>query len=154
MWVIGAIVGALLGAMLGQVGGFFVGGVLGGLAAWMLFPRRRDRLAEIERRLSALEEALAARAAGTSLAPTPVPEPLPELQVQPGAALEREVTLQARPESAPVQVAPPVSQTVSAPPPPREPEPVGPSFWERLFTGNLVVKVGVVVLFFGVAFLL
>ena len=36
--------------------------------------------------------------------------------------------------------------------------PAGPSalgaFWERLFGGNLVVKVGVVVLFFGVAFLL
>jgi uncharacterized membrane protein len=30
----------------------------------------------------------------------------------------------------------------------------GPGFWERLLGGNLVVKVGIIVLFFGVAFLL
>jgi uncharacterized membrane protein len=72
----------------------------------------------------------------------------------------------ARPVVEPVSVAPP-EPIASAPPqepepqPEPEPEPqpalfarTTPGFWERLFTQNLVVKVGVVILFFGVAFLL
>ena len=41
-----------------------------------------------------------------------------------------------------------------APAPPRSPEPEGPGFIERMLEGNIVAKLGVVILFFGVGFLL
>ena len=52
----------------------------------------------------------------------------------------------------PPPAAKPTPPHVAAPPPP--PVPQGPSLLARLFSGNIVAKVGVVVLFFGVGFLL
>lgn len=43
---------------------------------------------------------------------------------------------------------------VAAPASEREPEPSGPSLMDRLLAGNLVAKVGIVILFLGVGFLL
>jgi uncharacterized membrane protein len=139
MWFIGAIVGALLGAMLGHLEGFVVGGLLGGLAGWAITSQNRQaRLADIERRLGDLEKAFAAMAAPEATAPAAV---VPE----PPVASEPVDDIPVEPEPAPLM----------PPPPPRTPqEPSGPSMWERAFSGNVVVKVGIVVLFFGVAFLL
>ena len=126
MWLIGAIVGALLGGMAGQFIGAVVGAVLGGLAGWAITAQsRRVRLDDIERRLGALETALA------GLAPAPV--------------------LPAETAAPPTLDMPPAREE-----PVRRPAPVrqGPNLWERVFSGNVVVKVGIVVLFFGVAFLL
>ena len=58
-----------------------------------------------------------------------------------------------------LEVTPAQAGAQSPPPPPREriePEmaPAGPSLVERLLEGNIVAKIGVVILFFGVAFLL
>lgn len=137
MWFIGAIIGALLGAMLGRIEGFLIGGALGGLIGVAVTAQNRQaRFGDLERRLAALEHAVAAlRPPAATATPMPAEEPLvPERAPQPD-----------------VQPAPP-------PRPPVQPiarrEPEGPSFWERLFSGNVVVKVGIVVLFFGVAFLL
>lgn len=136
MWFIGAIVGALLGALAGQLTGFLVGGLLGGLAGWAITGQnRRARLDDLERRLSALENAVAA------LSPA-VARPAPQEEI-----------VEQRPAAAqPEPVAPQPEPIVSAPEPAAVPQ--GPSLWERLFSGNVVVKVGIVVLFFGVAFLL
>ena len=139
MWFIGALAGAVLGAMSGQISGFFLGGLVGGVAGWMLGQMRARELEGLEKRVVALEEALGLR--------TPQTEPVPQApEIQPRAEPEPE------PEPEPEQ------RRVKAAPPQLEPVPAGPSalgaFWERLFGGNLVVKVGVVVLFFGVAFLL
>ena len=134
MWFIGAVTGAALGSMLGDISGFFIGAVLGGLAGLAFGQNRASRLDALEKRISALELALAGRgpqappeaAAAVPQAepePVPHPEPIPEPEPRPVA---------------PVPIA----------------EPRGPNFWERLFTENLMVKAGIVILFFGVAFLL
>jgi uncharacterized membrane protein len=146
MWFIGAIVGAILGAMVGQVSGFFFGGVLGGLAGWAMTAQGgRAQLEELERRLSALEKAVAALSPAVPMQPVAAP---PEPRAAP----------RAEPPPLPQRAAP--APTPPAPPPRPAPQPelaaapTGPSLWERMFGANLVVKVGVVVLFFGVAFLL
>lgn len=133
MWFIGAVAGAVLGAMLGHIQGFFVGAFLGGLAGWVFGKSPASRLDAHEKRIAALELALSARPAA---APPPVAQPasVPEPEPEPAPIPQTE------PE--------PVVQT-----PVSEPA-AGPGLWERLFTGNLVVKVGIVVLFFGVAFLM
>ncbi|MBL0124027.1 MAG: DUF2339 domain-containing protein [Betaproteobacteria bacterium] len=55
--------------------------------------------------------------------------------------------------SPPTPPAPPAAQKFPATSPPT-PEPIGPTFIERLLEGNIVAKLGVVILFFGVGFLL
>ncbi len=140
MWFLGAIAGAVLGALLGHIQGFFFGAVAGGLVGWAIGDKRGSRLDALEARVAALEAALAAREPAPAPAVESVtaapPEPQPQPQPQPEPQL--------RPELQPVLQA-------------EEPQPAapaGPGFWERLFTENLVVKVGIVILFFGVAFLL
>ncbi len=136
MWFIGAIIGGLLGAMAGHLEGFVVGAVLGALGGWAITQQNRQaRLADLERRLSALEQALAAlpRVAAPVTPPTPAPRPESIREAAPAPAPEA--------APAPARPAPPAAAA-------------GPSLWERLFSGNVVVKVGIVVLFFGVAFLL
>ena len=139
MWFIGAVAGAALGSMLGDIPGFFIGAVLGGLAGHALGQNRASRLDALEKRISALELALAGR--------------VPQAPAQAAAAAR-----QAEPEPEPV----PDPEPILGPEPILDPEPLapasvpprGPSFWERLFTENLMVKAGIVILFFGIAFLL
>jgi uncharacterized membrane protein len=138
MWFIGAIAGAVLGAMLGHIQGFFMGALIGGFVGWAFGQSRGSRLEALEKRVEALELAVSARAeaAAAPLAQSvvvPEPEPEPEPEPQP------------EPEAAP---APTYSRTQT------KPQSSGPGLWERLFSGNLVVKVGIVILFFGIAFLL
>ncbi len=144
MGFIGAVVGAVIGAMLYQLPGAFVGAVAGGAAGWLIV-HIGARLEALEKRVKALELAPpviaqpAPAAAGAEAPPEPDPEPIPEAQwrpqPQPGAAPEE------LPEPPPLSPAQPA-------------QPSGPNFWERLFTENLLVKAGIVILFFGVAFLL
>jgi uncharacterized membrane protein len=141
MWLLGAVAGAVAGAMLRDIEGFFLGGLLGAVCGWMFGQSRNGPLAQLERRVAALEQALAAQA---PRAPEVQPEPEPEAE----AAAEPQP--QPEPQARPEPVVPPRRE--APPPPPRVP--AGPSLWERLFSGNLVVKAGIVVLFFGVAFLL
>jgi len=137
----GAVVGAVIGAMLYQLPGAFVGAVAGGAAGWLIV-HIGARLAGLEKRIKALELALpeSARTAPAAAEPEPVPDEQWAVQPQPE---------------------PPAVQQQPEPPP--EPQPVapilrteqsGPNFWERLFTENLLVKAGIVILFFGIAFLL
>ncbi|MFO1265618.1 MAG: DUF2339 domain-containing protein [Rubrivivax sp.] len=139
----------------------------------VMVARSRTRLDEHERRLAGLErriEALGQRpAAGVAAAPVPAVAPAPQAAPAPEPAPPA-------PAMSPAPAAPPMPSAPSAPrpvepaparasPPPAEPpgyvEP--PPFiepeWQRAireyFTGgNLVVRVGVIVLFFGVAFFL
>lgn len=147
MWFIGAIIGGLLGAMAGQLEGFLVGAVLGALGGWAITQQNRQaRLADLERRLSALEQAFAA------LSPaSPVSQPAPTLRPEPIREAAPESVREPTPE--PIVTSEPPRMPPAAPPAPRATA-AGPSLWERVFSGNVVVKVGIVVLFFGVAFLL
>lgn len=135
MWFIGAIVGALLGAVAGQFTGFLLGAMLGGLAGWAVTGQNRQaHLADLERRLAALEKAFAGLSPGIPRENPPEPAKIPEPEPVAQEIPPREVPRQEVPR--------------------HEAPPTGPSLWERLFSGNVVVKVGIVVLFFGVAFLL
>lgn len=132
MWLLGAVGGAVLGAVVGGIAGFFFGGLIGGLAAGFA-AQGRARLATLEKRVVELERALS---------PTPAPaQPVPQAAAPvapftpPEGQPEREVVAQ-----------PPAE-------PPAPPAPSEPELWERLVAGNLVAKVGILVLFFGVAFL-
>jgi uncharacterized membrane protein len=135
MWLLGAVAGAVLGAMLGDIQGFFVGGLVGAIGGLMLGSLPRGRLDALETRVAELEKALAARAP-VAEPPQAAPVPAPEPVSQP------EFRRQAQPRSEPRPEVPSPQPSALA------------KLWERLFSGNLVVKVGIVVLFFGVAFLL
>ncbi|MGH8709504.1 MAG: DUF2339 domain-containing protein, partial [Burkholderiales bacterium] len=150
MWFIGLLVGGALGAWAGDIGGMIAGGLIGGLIGAGIGMNRGDRLARLEARVEKLELQLRGvqpRAAA------PAAEPVAS---EPAAmAPEQPPVFPPAPELA--------SEPVVEPPEPiHEPTPLqalsataaGPSLWERLIGGNLVAKAGVVVLFFGVAFLL
>lgn len=136
MWLLGAVGGAVLGAAVGGIAGFFFGGLIGGLAA-AFAAQGRARLDALEKRVVALERT-------SSPAPAPA-QPVP----QAAAPVAPSTAFQGQPER---EV---VAQPPAEPPaePPAPPAPSEPALWERLVAGNLVAKVGILVLFFGVAFL-
>ena len=170
MWFIGLFVGLLLGSLF--VGGYGIlwGGLFGALAgAAISFFRGQSRKSEIETRVAALEAAVRelrqklTQAPGAPVTSTriqfelpaapPVPEVTPEIP-QP----IREAISPAPPQPADARAAvesstaePAYARSVSS-------QPAAPSFFDRAWSwltgGNALVRVGVVVLFFGVAFLL
>jgi uncharacterized membrane protein len=111
------------------------------------------------------EPVLAARAAAPEIHSAPVAPP-PAPKVEPKPEFKQEPKPEFKPEPKPVFKPAPKPEFEPedfkpAPRPEPEPEalelppaPAEPSFVARLFSGNIVAKVGVVVLFFGVAFLL
>lgn len=144
MWFIGALVGGIAGAAAFGVGGFVVGalfgGVIGGFIGFGNAMNTKSRLEALEAKVAALEAAMAPAAPKPAVSQPPPRQPEPEPQPQP----EPEI------------VKPPVREEpvfVKEEPEP-EPAPSGPTFWERLVGGNLVAKVGILVLFVGVSFLL
>lgn len=150
MWFVGLLVGGLLGMWVGGIGGFIAGGFVGGLVGWGVGMGRSDRLTRLEAKVARIEQqlqALSPHGATPETAPSPVPEipgpepamhaeaePAPALLIQAGAA----------PEPVPRESHPATEAKLAS----------GPSLWERLIGGNVVAKVGVIILFFGVAFLL
>lgn len=148
MWFVGLLVGGMLGAWMGDVTGFIAGGIIGGLAGWGVGMNRADRLKALEDRIARIEAELA------RVRPGAAPEtPLAAAPAEPPAPV---------PQPRPVAFPPPPSAPEAVPPEPPAPAPApmaeasrsGPGLWDRLIGGNLVAKVGVVILFFGVAFLL
>lgn len=173
MWFLGAVLGAVLAAQVHSEL-WIVGALLGGLSGWSVGSRARHRAEErfrvIDERLQRLEATLqrleqaapasaAASSAGTGAAiardarPRAAAVPavsvtLPEVDaaaVDAATKVLPEATAPMTPQS------PSPSHVRQEPAPPRqEVSPV----WERLLRGNPVARVGVVILFFGVAFLL
>jgi uncharacterized membrane protein len=133
---------ALLGLFVGEASGALAGAVLGGLLGHVL-----ARLNRVEARLKALEAAprIAASAAALAAPPAhpepeaaaPVPEPAPE------ALLAREATPD---EFEPV---PPSGMPLEPATPPALPSPS--DLLGRLLSGNILAKLGMVLLFFGIA---
>jgi uncharacterized membrane protein len=180
MWIIGLIIGAIMGAMGGVAGAFFgamAGAGFGWAFAKMWHGAGDERLARLERSIEQLRERVASletglRTAARGAQPTPaehpekaplepigsmpLPPPLFEAAVRPEMLPEREA-------GAPSSVQPhleidPESQITleSAEPrrvPPRTPPEPSP-LWNFFFGANALVRCGVIVLFFGVAFLL
>ena len=144
MWFLGAVVGAALGGMVADGTGFILGGLVGGVAGWLVRQGKASRLDELEKRIAALESALNVRAAPAQIVPEEgqaIAVSRPEEAAAPTARVESAVLPD--PEILPKPQVRPRPET-----------PSGPVLWERIVGGNLVAKVGILVLFFGVAFLL
>ena len=170
MWFIGLLIGMLLGSAFRFGEGTIWGGMIGALVGAVIsFSRGPSRPSEIETRLAALEAAVRelrqkfthapgtpATAAAVQSEPATAP-PVPEVTPAISQPVREEISAvppqpadtQAAVESSPPE--PAYVQSVSS-------QPVEPSLFDRAWAwltgGNALVRVGVVVLFFGVAFLL
>ncbi len=149
MIILGIVIGAIAGLALLGLRGFIVGGLIGYLAAEMAALKSRVRALEREsKRQSEVFDA-----ARVAIRP-------PEGALTP----ERAEAAAAAPGAAAVSAAPPPATRATPPVQPHAdtPEPAAPNPFDvvvdsihRFFTGgNTVVRVGVVILFFGVAFML
>lgn len=150
--IVGAILGALMKGFPGMLALGFLGWAFGMIVKAVMTPSKeparapavqpepqaqpRTTIELLERRVSELERRLA-KLEGVGTIAIPQPEPQPE------------------PEPVPEPVAAPIVQPEPiyvAPDPPKEP--AQPNFIVRFFTGgNTIVRVGLVILFFGLAFL-
>lgn len=153
MTIIFALLGAVIGMALAEIPGLVAGGVLGALC-WQVLDLRRQ--------LRALRESKAAPVTGTAPQPTaqggqPAAPPAPR---QPPPADRSEPT--PTPPTAPAASAPAAADSrATAAAKPARPSPLDTWVsqgveWVRgfLFGGNPIVRIGIIVLFFGVAFLL
>jgi len=178
---VGALVGNLLwhdwGAALGGIAGFLVGvkllprraaaakplpesaaasatppagAVPAGVAGSGTDHALRERIAELERRVSGLEKALAD--AGVRVAQPPAEEVIVGQQPAPQDASEPSPRSMAPTGSE--MVAPAPAQAATGPAPAAPGAKTGNAVWRWFTGGNVLSRIGVVVLFFGVAFLL
>ncbi|HXF80178.1 MAG TPA: DUF2339 domain-containing protein [Usitatibacter sp.] len=173
--------GALLGAVLGKsfatfLAFGFIGWVVGMIVkalrspstppaavprpvAEMSFEGLVRRVAALEERLSKLERGVApvsmetVTPVKTGAQPEPITEPeLESLRISAGLPPARE--RQKEPVAPPTSPLSPPSPPLPPPPPPPPREPPKPNFIVAWFTGgNTIVRVGLVILFFGLAFL-
>jgi len=178
MWFLGLIIGAIVGAV-GGVGGAFVGAIVGLVVGLSLSKKQpviddtwkhnvEDALRQLNQRVETLERRAGATPAREESTPQSTTAAVPGSFVEPAPApdtiVETPVTARAGGEGVPA--GPAVSSSVRLSPahedeagsqtatatPARAPSDNPFSRW--LFGGNTLVRVGVIVLFFGVAFLL
>ena len=162
MWFLGLIVGAIVGAIGGGEGALF--GAIVGLFAGIAMSRSRqvvdetwkknveDALRQLHQRVEALERTGVASAQAPA-APAPAE---PAVEAAP-AADRRVAAMSAAVGNQPpaVAVSPvPAKEEIPAERPSAPKAPSQDPFTRWLFGGNTLVRVGVIVLFFGVAFLL
>lgn len=172
MWIWGLLIGLGLGALGGGTDGAVGGAILGAAAGALLrmLMRRQDakasegelqqRVTSLEHRLRTLEQRLATWESSGAVAPPagqPAPpiisEPFTAVAPEPQPALISTVGELTAPAAQPEPIV-----TAPRPRPARRPAPAvarQPNFIWRWFTdGNTVVRVGVVLLFIGIAFAL
>jgi uncharacterized membrane protein len=164
--LIGGAVGAAFGLSTSLLG--FAVGILAGLltetrsrlaSLHQQIGEMREQSARFESTLSALERraaetapAAAPQAVPETAVPPPPPSPKPRAPVQPPPALPvTSRALPGRPQSEPVLASStPIPESIERP----EIAPPATAWFVEFFTtGNVVAKVGMVVVFFGVAFL-
>lgn len=154
-----ALVGASVGAWSANIDNAVFALIAGGVIGWLL-----GMIVDLRNRAEALERKVQQLAAKTAATPAPVaPEPRPSAAAP--AASAAPDWRPARPEAAPATSASartPASTATIAVEPSKPRKPREPDFIERAFayardwllSGNVPVKVGVIISFFGVAFLL
>ena len=172
MWFLGLIVGAIIGAIGGGAGAL-VGGVAGLVTGLMISQSRKARedkwrgdleaaLRNLRQRVEVLEGGRAHAAAGAdgravaeppdtlpaAAAVTPLPEPAAVAAAEAVPDATAPAPSMSSPTTEPAAVPEPVPSAVSARAAP------GNFITRWLFGGNTLVRVGIVLLFFGVAFLL
>ncbi|WP_432823657.1 DUF2339 domain-containing protein, partial [Trichloromonas sp.] len=168
MYFIAALLGLVAGAWLFSensraIAGAILGALLG--VAWLRQQRLQNRLEQLERQLAAGATKTAPAARATS--PRPAPKPAAEgsdfifeLDSPTDLADKPSVARPAppRPQAAPHRPPPKPFSAPTAPKSPPAEKPLQVELWNifvSYFTGgNVVVRAGAVVLFFGVAFLL
>ena len=173
MWIIGLLIGLIFGGIIDGDEGAVVGAVLGAIAGMLIsLLRRTSVITELQERLSTLESHVeelrtrlaAARVASsetvtekTEAAPSPA-EPTAPAETPPQAAASEAPPAPAfepepkTPATSSTPAAPPREASGAAAPPPGMDQVT--RLWNWLTGGNALVRVGVIVLFFGVAFLL
>jgi uncharacterized membrane protein len=157
MLLIGLLCGALLGLLLGS-GGWIFGAIVGAVLGWLIAEtaRLRSQLTQMQSHGSASASSTSAETAAASatarVPATRAGSPAPHLPSNPAPPRH------AAPAEAPASVeAPSRDAAVAVPAPPRSasaprtPKPNPALQW--MLGGNTVVRVGVVILFCGVAFL-
>ncbi len=175
MWFLGLIIGAIIGA-LGGGAGILLGALAGAFAGWAISANRAgprvDRLRDLEdaiwrltQRVKTLENAASAaeRIATGPAAESQVAasiEPIPEETTRiPSQTVPQMAATDAVPESAeqppadatqPIFMQEPLIAGSAAMSQPQQPS----ALWNFFFGVNALVRFGVIVLFFGVAFLL
>ncbi|HEU0186270.1 MAG TPA: DUF2339 domain-containing protein, partial [Gallionellaceae bacterium] len=161
MWL-----GLIAGGLLGLVGGGPAGGVIGavvGIIAGMFYGESQRTQTQLEQRIAALEKTV--RDLGKQLAALKTDADTPPAAAAPQKPVE--VTPAATPESEqPARIYRPATVTLAElQSPPVEPalasaastyhpapvEPALPDWLLNLFKGNILAKIGVIILFFGVA---
>ena len=167
MWFIGLLLGALIGASAFGVTGALLGAILGGFLGWLvktLGDESKQRLKQLEDKADHIYRALAdihsRLAALEKVAPQPQrqeAEPFekvssPTKQAPPVIKpVEKLITRTAVSDKLPTSDEPPTTPAVSIEV--VEETNTAPAWWRALFGGNLLVKIGVVILFIGIGFL-
>ena len=179
MWFIGLIVGLLVGASIGEFSGAIVGAFIGWIAGLIIGskskpgsaapsppPSYSDRLSLLEQRLASIEKRLGAVersgmegaqsmqeevAAAAAIHPARIEvarEAAEIQQAQTPVFAAQQALPEPEAETAPAaQPAAPIRRAIPA-------KPAEPNFIVAWFTGgNTIVRIGIVILFFGVAFL-
>ncbi len=180
MWVIGLLIGLIAGGAVGQEEGAIFGAVLGTITGLVMSLRKRvgdmeafreridaleDRILELRKQMTDTRsiDATAMGVDRETLSDTASPAAVPTDETPTQPATPEAAT---RPDATPTQPQPAspdmrdrfasASEPVREPRPPSRPEKSDEltRLWNWLTGGNALVRVGVVVLFFGVAFLL
>jgi uncharacterized membrane protein len=175
MWLIGIIVGAILGAKLhgfsgamwGAIIGWVIGLLLGRNAASASQAVKDTKIEQLEKRLVHVQKAvedihwrLNSLEAKPGAPELPAMPPTSSGPAQALAMTHPETMTEPAPIGPPYEPANSAGAQQATSPPPVEPvetavpTPMQPSLIERLLEGNIVAKLGVVILFFGVGFLL
>jgi uncharacterized membrane protein len=182
MWFLGLIIGGIIGGIIGLIGGgagAFVGAIVGAGVGWVLSEKLRgpgnERLEKLETTVRLLQQRVSflenmprttVRAEGAPASepreparaessPAIAPTAPPDITPPPAAPKSMPVERESEPVIAVDESAPALSPEprITRPTPPSAP-PQPSALWNFFFGGNALVRFGVIVLFFGVAFLL
>ena len=166
MWFIGLLGGMILGSVLNLGEGTVWGGMLGALVGAVVgMNRKQARDSDWDARIAALELAVRELRAGVAVAPAvqptaeirpsgqSVPAESVSVRTAPPLAAQPAKTPEIPDEIAATSAIPEWMSAEAVPPGPVEPSIIDRA-WAWLTGGNALVRVGVIVLFFGVAFLL
>lgn len=164
MWFVGMLSGAVIGAI-GNGGGIVIGGIVGTILGALVGGKLKQgrvadaRIASLEDAVKQLNERMKAFEGGTVSAPVVAAQPaaltvplsVPDVPVPVTAAVNAEPASLAA-FSSELELSKPLERApVSAKPKaPKQPS----VLWNFFFGGNTLVRVGILVLFIGVAFLL
>lgn len=164
MWLVGAVIGLLLGSLSSGDSLWFFGALLGGCVGFLLSQKYRfvvqdeilARLRLLEAEVERLRDELAAHKQAAPVAPPPVSQAAPAAVAEHVAALDSPREHVLKPPAQPLPPRPQAAAASAARPAPqvREiPEPTIelPAWLRDLWGANPLAKIGIVLLFFGVA---